>query len=743
MDAAGSDYSKSEIVPPAHQRLRQDIFRDTMSALAGTDLMPDVVAIAGDVTYKDREDGWECLPEILKRLLAAGLAPQNVVITPGNHDVTKNLAVDAPEHYARFLKNVDDEWVRPLIEPDEIIEGQPRTTKRHHLLLATQRLVVVPINSSHYCGVREPFEWLSQDEHDDLLGFLRSNGKGALADAFEALKPRVEKLAERDPIRISPNQLRALGEISRSIDDEAQARRIPPGELTRVAVMHHPTLPVTVAEEVAAFESLTNLALVRLFLARSGFHVLLHGHKHAGTVYTDRIAEFGDMASRRERPLLVISGPTLSGEQGQTQAAAVLEIETDPLRRSVKLVRIPPVTALPPALPSRRSESEYPLWEEEMRGKAPLVLSGRNTAETYGRLLAAFATRGMVRRNLMCIVEHPENADRIPPGYPDNLPASGDQGRQRWFSETVAWWQRPESKLLDRLHFTHGERLKRYRGVDGGPLNQIAQAVAALEANDKTTRAVMTLTDPARDKIATTRGFPAFVLLHVVLRKESGRVFLDLLGVFRKQEMRYWWPINVAEMARVQEELLEGLNQPDLAAGHLVTLSAWADAGDDVPAVNVALIDRLADEDADSSKIWEMAYAIAHRTDDPNVRALWSAVIDDLRPAQGAARVTASIVGLAELLKWLGRLEQDPKVSAVKEAVRALHETLNKVAGDDLNDYWRETLIKATDAVRATVGEALSVGPISNTSSTIENSAPETPEPGASSAASDTSEDAS
>ena len=66
MDAAGSDYSKSEIVPPAHQRLRQDIFRDTMIALAETKLMPDVVAIAGDVTYKDRDDGWERLPEILK-----------------------------------------------------------------------------------------------------------------------------------------------------------------------------------------------------------------------------------------------------------------------------------------------------------------------------------------------------------------------------------------------------------------------------------------------------------------------------------------------------------------------------------------------------------------------------------------------------------------------------------------------------------------------------------------------------
>jgi 3',5'-cyclic AMP phosphodiesterase CpdA len=743
MDAAGSDYSKSGIVPIGHQRLRQDVLRDTTTALVERGLVPDAVVIAGDVTYQDKDDGWQQLPEIMKPLLDAGLLPQHVVITPGNHDVTRNLPVDDPAHYTRFLDNIDKEWVRPLIEPDDIDDGQPRTTERRYLLLAEERLAIVPINSSHYCGVREPFEWLSQNDHDDLVSTLKSNGKEALAEAFAALKPRVEKLAEQDPIRISPNQLRALGEVSRKIHEDAQAKGIAPGDLTRVAVMHHPTLPVTVAEEVAAFESLTNLALVRLFLARSGFHILMHGHKHAGTVYTDRIAEFGQTSARREHPLLVVSGPTLSGEQGQTQAAAMLEIETSPLRRSVKLVAVPPVTALPPALPSRLPSSTFPLWEEDMRAIAPLVLSGRDVAETYDRLLAAFATPGEVRRNLMCIVERPENAGRIPPGYPENLPVNGAEGRQQWFSATVAWWQRPESKLLDTLHFSHGERLKSYRGTGDGPLDQIVQAVAALQADDTTTRAVLTLTDPARDKIATRRGFPAFVLLHAVLRKEPrGGVFLDLLGIFRKQEMRYWWPINVAEMALIQEQLLEDLNQPDVAPGRLITLSALAHAGDEVPAVNVALIDRLADEDADSSKIWAMAYSVAHPSDDADIRAMWEAVIEDLRPAPGGARVTASIVGLAELLKWLERLGNDPKVMAVKAGVRSLHETLNKVAADDLNDYWRETLNNATDAVRAAVEDALSVGLTSDTSPTIEEETPETPESRVNSAALDRPEDA-
>jgi hypothetical protein len=51
--------------------------------------------------------------------------------------------------------------------------------------------------------------------------------------------------------------------------------------------------------------------------------------------------------------------------------------------------------------------------------------------------------------------------------------------------------------------------------------------------------------------------------------------------------------------------------------------------------------------------------------------------------------------------------------------------------------------MKTTDAVCATVEEELSVGPISNTSSTIENSPSEISESGSLSVASDTNEDAS
>jgi hypothetical protein len=580
----------------------------------------------------------------------------------------------------------------------------------------------VPINSSHYCGVREPFDWLTADEHEEIIAVLSDHGRERLAEAFGLLKERVDEFGERDPVRISPNQLRALAELSRHIDNEASQHDLAPGDLTRIAVMHHPTLPVTVSEEYKAFESLSNLALVRLFLAGSGFHMLLHGHKHAGTVYTDYITRFDEEADRPEYPLLVISGPTLSGEQGLTQAATILDLDTRPLRRSVKLTFVPPAS-LPPSLPGRLPSATYALWRDEMRRVAPLVLSGETAAETYERVLAAFTDEDTVLRNLLCVVDRPDNADRIPLDYPTDVPATTAEARQQWFSDTIAWWQRPNSKLLETLHFTHGQRLKSYRSGDE-VLDQIEQAVAVLQGDDTSTRAVLTLTDPTRDEIATTRGFPAFVVLHAVLRTDSTGTSLDLLGIFRKQEMRYWWPINVAEMAAVQEELLRDLKQPHVRPGRLVTLASLAHTGSKAPAINVALIDRLADEDPDSSKIWTMAYAVAHPGEVPEASELWEAVLDDLTPAMTSTRVTRSIIGLEELLSWLGRLGQHPSVEGVKVAVRALDENLKKVAGDDLNDYWREELIKRANAVRKAVDEALSVGPISDTESIASETPP-------------------
>jgi metallophosphoesterase superfamily enzyme len=137
MDAAGSDYSKSRMLPASHQRRRQEVLRDTTTAIAAeAHLLPDALVVAGDVTYRDDRDGWTHLSPILEPLREAGLDDGRIVITPGNHDVTRNLAVDDPAHYEHYLAGIGDDWVSPLLDGRDIDDhGHPKTTEGKYLLL--------------------------------------------------------------------------------------------------------------------------------------------------------------------------------------------------------------------------------------------------------------------------------------------------------------------------------------------------------------------------------------------------------------------------------------------------------------------------------------------------------------------------------------------------------------------------------------------------------------------------------
>ena len=55
----------------------------------------------------------------------------------------------------------------------------------------------------------------------------------------------------------------------------------------------------------------------------------------------------------------------------------------------------------------------------------------------------------------------------------------------------------------------------------------------------------MTLFDPPGPLDNQQFKFPSFAMLAFKLHGDR----LDATAFFRKQEMRYWWPINVAEIA--------------------------------------------------------------------------------------------------------------------------------------------------------------------------------------------------
>lgn len=710
-DYGGGDV-KSGALPPDHQPSRTNAIRNTLEALAASDRIPafDVVVITGDIAWRDERAGWEKFESVLQPLRDAAKFPDDdhIIITPGNHDVRWRLAVDDPDHYEHFEEFVRSKrYITPLLDRKEIDEDGDLVTAdptRHFLFDATLGLAVVPLNTSHYCGVYEPLKGFDDASLAAMLSPLGSTDAQRMRDELDA-----HRLF--DIPRVSEQQLQAIARLLRHLQEALRAAGADSRDILRIAATHHHTLPISTHEEFKAFESLTNLGQVRQFLADRDFRLLLHGHKHSGGVYWDRIHRAGEPLSARDWNLLVVSGSTLgSPQQGQEELARILEVLPGRRERAVAITRVPLVPLggpVPDSLKSDRAE----LWRAEMEA-APTaqLISGTAADDVYQRVQALFAglDENAAIANLVCEIGGPAGAERLPTGYPDEVPGETVSERQEWFTEMVEWWQRTHTRLIEQLHFTHGQRLRRY-GED--EVDQLDEAVQLLQNDPTSTRAVMTLIDPRVDRLPTTglptdRKFPSFSLNHLSIRPTPAGVhYLDCLGFFRKQEMRFWWPINVAELQRIQAEVLKRLSRADLRAGSIITYAAFAHVGAGVPDVNVTAVDRLADDD--ERMLWDMAYLLAHpeEVDADAARANWVRVLDDLEPKDHAPpRPLLGLSLLLESLSWFSRGSASGPTGEVHARLRDLENAYAALAaggGDPM--YWREKILETLAAIRTAV----------------------------------------
>src|SRR5258708_18635220 len=112
----------------------------------------------------------------------------------------------------------------------------------------------------------------------------------------------------------------------------------------------------------------------------------------------------------------------------------------------------------------------------------------------------------------------------------------------------------------------------------------------------RSSRGIVTLIHPVTDVAeGDRRKFPAFITLQFVVTGDEAAPKLDMVGLFRKHEMRWWWPVNVAEMQRLQADAIDRLRPkyPQLGPGRLITLSVIAKTGKTVPQVAIPLIDLM------------------------------------------------------------------------------------------------------------------------------------------------------
>lgn len=617
------DY-KIDVIPAADRVRRTALIRSSLRSLGqaltdrGTSL--DALVISGDITYRGAQDGFDLLRATLAELGDALPESNRVLVVPGNHDVTWYSAPSSPERYRQFVDGVRSLGYRtPLLEGVDILpDGEIASEAASPVIVTADGAVaILGLNTTNHCGV----EQRPSEETEAAIAALKRQ-LGDESPELVALLADWRRRGRFDIARLDPPQRRWASDFLRK---EVAGLEAPP---LRMAVMHHQLLPVTTDEEIKPFESLTNLGEVREFFAANDIDVLLHGHKHSAGVYEDRYKPSG-RPNGRARTLLVCSTATVGlGQTRHGEVAKLLDVRAD-----LPTIRRLSVTSVP-------CQGEgIPLRDEDLLpaqihvvGRGDLaagVFAGASSQDIHEQLIDALRDSAQdVTRPLICHITFGDSALTMPSTYPE-IP--GHTGKpQSWFDEMVNWWQRDRAGR--GMEFNHGERLRAY----AGDIDQVDRVVAALSSRNDSSRSVVVLVDPRKDEIGNPDArFPAFALAHFLV--EEGAVHVT--AYFRKQEMIYWWPINVAELATLQKEVLDRLASHGLrlAAGSIVTVTALPIIGHSIPRVSVPWIDRIADDTP--ATLLRAAIPLVASEDPIRLAAYdwWQEMFLDWRPAEDPA----------------------------------------------------------------------------------------------------------
>jgi 3',5'-cyclic AMP phosphodiesterase CpdA len=609
-------------------------------------VQPSAVVISGDLTYKARDSGFEDFKRLLKDYSFIWPDRSNVVVVPGNHDVVWKQLPATRKRYEGFIDATRSEGcATPLLDGIDFFSEtgtlKPGVSASPHIV-ADDDFIIIPINSSNFCGVFV----------DRLDCWTRSEWERALtplgAGRNEALE-QLDSLRQHDMARVSQAQIEALGHFFNRLKISAGG-----DGRVRIAVIHHQLLPVSTHEERKTFESLSNLGLVRQMLRDYEIDVVLHGHKHESALFWDFLRSATDDLSQPARRTLVSASPGHFDVYDPVMRA--FHFDGNAQARNLRVVRFTgPVTSHGRA--QTEDEAIAPIWVgpmEQQRETERCLIRGGSASIAYSRLRSFFLGQELETvRNLVCQVDDPGDAQRLPQDYPA-LPDGID--RDSWLKDLVAWWQLDWSELIHRkvLSFNHGERIYSRHG------DQVQRAALALNERKASSRAIIVLIHPAetgryeKDTRDPDRGsYPAFALAEFALTERDDRRELDCFGYFRKQEMQYWWPVNLAELAVLQAKVAEAMRYPP-RLGRITTFAGIAVWDDALPTVAVPELDRLVDS---PERLQAVAAAILFpREATDQARSDWKRVLLDLAD-QNRAEPARPRLGHTELLSELQRLQ--------------------------------------------------------------------------------------
>jgi hypothetical protein len=682
------DY-KDEFVPLAERLGRVQMLEETLERLATELEEPlDALIVSGDITVSGRRDGYARLESLLGKLGAARPPAERTLFVPGNHDVTWYTPPSSSSRYELFEEFISSRgYVRPIIDGVDLdASGVWRPGREHCPLIIGPgaSYMLAAINTSNYSGSREPLRKIDGVDWGAIEASLPDEGQEEL-----------RRVLTRDAARVSPSQLTNLRRKLEQADIAIAAGGSDPRRTVRIAVLHHQLLPVSATEELKSTEAIVNLGLLRAFLRDNHFSVVLHGHKHVGSLYWDHVARDPSTLDSDPHRVLVVSGATINSPSAeQHEVARLIELEGTQSAPHCNVISLSGVIAggdLRRGTPTRARLWRQPTSPPSVRRLGLDVIRGDDLDDTYDRLMSEFDLHPPLREvnHVVCEIADISTASLPPERYPE-LPNVPRDDRHRWFEDLVTWWQAPRSILSNGLRFTHGGRIQEY-GLTKVP--QLEHAVEALGQKESSSRAVLVLVDPLEDDLRKAdQKFPAFCLAQLLIRSTPHGRRLDCVAYFRKQEMRYWWPVNVAELASLQTKAcseLRGSHYPDLETGFLRTVSSMAFAGTTVPRVAVPKIDRAADEDPGKLTLLAVAAVTPTLGGREDLFATWNKFVDDLEPLdeRDPDGVPVAEAGLRKVIEALSQVSEDGESNELQQALDALLQRNIAYMGERQTDH--------------------------------------------------------
>jgi 3',5'-cyclic AMP phosphodiesterase CpdA len=681
------DDHKAGLIPSGDRITHHAMLRSTLQQLAqkladnGEAL--DAIVVTGDVADRNNEGGYEAFLELMDVLGTTKPTANRIVVLAGNHDVKSGLRSGDPDRYERFVRFIRRAgFVTPLLAGVDSLPVPETDVLKH--LVSFDDIQLIPIDSSAYSQVL-----LNVGISETAWNNLEAAVRGVPAE-LEALR----KLKLADAARVSGYQLdeirRMLGTITNS------TTRLP----LRIAALHHHLLPVSTREEVKGYESLTNLGLIRQFLRDQGIAIVLHGHKHTQFSYVDHISSYQE-PNGKAVAIRVISGAAASGS-GLERTDVLRLIEIEPTAGILHIHRVGagvPGTIMAVGAAERLTFSR-PGSARVLEADGCTVIEGEEVELVYPQLVATVSGKSEVD-HVVCRVEHSPKLEKIAPLYPgvppapgtpeaENEPALAADKRLEQFRDLVTWWQFPTapSSPLDQPAFTHGSRIRRYNGH----LDQVAAAIEALVADRTTSRGIIILLNPPADRVSTDVPFPSFCLIQFKVQlSDNAPPILNCTAFFRKQEVRYWWLVNLAELSELQREICDGLGQKrdvqqlkNIRPGSITTIAARAHAGKSAPKVQVPLIDRY--YSLNRERLIGMVNAVVwdHMPGREEYADEWLRVFFELNPPKTPDPDGLAIAqdGLKYVKEEIGR-HSDSASLREDERLRELHRALEQLLAEN------------------------------------------------------------